>query len=173
MVAVGADGEVKGKAAGRVLARRCEVGVVDAGYLEVERGRFGHPSGDAVLEVALHLLGGTEEGHVPTEGRIVQLRVRLDVLGEAVESEMDLEVRSPVIDGPDALDEGLWKVPRLEQAEERATGVKVRHDVRRADLLAVGELDASDPALGDEDLGDLGVAAERAAVSFEEPQDVL
>jgi len=50
-----------------MLVRGSEVGVVERGYLKVERGRFGHPSAHALFVVELHLLGGTEEGHIAAE----------------------------------------------------------------------------------------------------------
>ena len=95
---------------------------------------------------------------------LVEHLVGAGVLGQAVEGEMDLEVRGPVVDGVDPLGEGLGQVVTVEELGEGGRGVEVGHDDRRGDDLAVGQVDALDPTVGHGDLGDLDVAAELAAV---------
>ncbi len=146
-----------------------EARIVERGDLQVEAGRRRDLAAHAALEVSLHLLGRSEEGHVAAERRVVQGLVGGAVFGQSLQREVCLEIRSPMVDGTRRGGRSRRAELGIDQLGERGRRIEIRHHDRRRRHLALTELDTEDDATLDHNAGGLGVATELAAVPLEQP----
>ena len=143
-------GERVGVRAGRVLAGWCHGGVVYRGNLHSHRRAVGDDAAPALLPLALLFFGRIEDADGPLHAGLVEELVGRGELGQAVECEVDLHERRPVVAAAQACDEVRWQVLGTDQIDQGVIGREVGNNHRRTDLRAVAQTHTGDAIVLDE-----------------------